>query len=72
MASINENVDKIAVSGDSRIRRETASINGKTYGIVSRTHMLVTAMLTALEKGTWSPSLKLASHAQRSWYVILK
>jgi hypothetical protein len=52
MASINEHVDKIAVSGDSRIRRETASINGKTYGIVFCTHMLVTAMLTALEKGT--------------------
>jgi hypothetical protein len=32
MASINEHVDKIAVKGDSRIRRETANINGKTYG----------------------------------------
>jgi hypothetical protein len=33
MASINEHVDKIAVDGDSRIRRESAVINGKTYGV---------------------------------------
>jgi hypothetical protein len=32
MASINEHVDKIGVKGDSRIRRESANINGKTYG----------------------------------------
>lgn len=32
MASINEHLDKIAVNGDSRIRRESANINGKTYG----------------------------------------
>jgi hypothetical protein len=32
MASINEHVDKIAVKSDSRIRRESANINGKTYG----------------------------------------
>jgi hypothetical protein len=33
MASINEHIDKIGVKGDSRIRRESATINGKTYGI---------------------------------------
>jgi hypothetical protein len=33
MASINEHLDKIAVNGDSRIRRESAKINGKTYGM---------------------------------------
>jgi len=33
MASINEHVDKIAVNGDSRIRRESATISGKTYGM---------------------------------------
>jgi hypothetical protein len=32
MASINEHVDKISVKGDKRIRRETATFNGKTYG----------------------------------------
>jgi hypothetical protein len=33
MASINEHVDKIAVNGDSRIRRESTMINGRTYGM---------------------------------------
>jgi hypothetical protein len=35
MSSINEHLDKIAVRGDSRIRRESATINDKTYGISS-------------------------------------
>jgi len=42
MASINEHVDKIAVKGDSRIRRETANINGKTYGRRNKSDMLAT------------------------------
>ncbi|KAE8423990.1 alpha/beta hydrolase [Aspergillus pseudocaelatus] len=32
MASISENLDKIAVTGDSRIRSEVAFLNGKSYG----------------------------------------
>jgi hypothetical protein len=40
MASINEHLDKIAVNGDSRIRRESAKINGKTYGMHLYSFML--------------------------------
>lgn len=39
MASINDHLDKIAVNGDSRIRRESATINGKTYGMHLRNSM---------------------------------
>ena len=39
MASINDHLDKIAVNGDSRIRRESATINGKTYGMRLRSYM---------------------------------
>jgi hypothetical protein len=35
MAGINDQVDKIDVNGDSRVSRNTAVINGKTYGIVA-------------------------------------
>jgi hypothetical protein len=35
MASIGKDLDKIAVTGDSRIRSEVALLNGKSYGTAS-------------------------------------
>ena len=45
MASINEHVDKIAVGGDSRVRRESADINGKTYGMHLHSSMPIMSQL---------------------------